>query len=107
MRPPGTSVAATPSCSGWRSRIWAATVPDAGEPATPEFSNIAPHKRPAFPGGMMKLGPFGRAALLLAGSAFAAGAVARTVGDAGSRTTHEHTTPPNPTNFGDTATSVL
>src|SRR3546814_2455164 len=83
MRPPGTSVAATPSCSGWRSRIWAANVPDAGEPAKLGFSNIAAHKRPAFTGGMMKLGTFGRAALMLAGSAFAAAAVAQTVGDEG------------------------
>src|SRR3546814_2954177 len=101
MRPPGTSVAATPSCSGWRSRIWAANVQDAGEPAKLGFSNIAAHKRPAFTGGMMKLGTFGRAALMLAGSAFAAAAVAQTVGDEGSSTTDALNIPANPEIFGE------
>src|SRR3546814_8168093 len=107
MRPPGTSVAATPSCSGWRSRIWAANVPDAGEPAKLGFSNIAAHKRPAFTGGMMKLGTFGRAALMLAGSAFAAAAVAQTVGDEGSSTTDALNIPANPEIFGERDPSVI
>src|SRR3546814_1399175 len=107
MRPPGTSVAATPSCSGWRSRIWAANVPDAGEPAKLGFSNIAAHKRPAFNGGMMKLGTFGRAALMLAGSAFAAAAVAQTVGDAGSSTTDDLNIPAPSDIFGHLEPAVI
>src|SRR3546814_4551475 len=56
---------------------------------------------------MMKLGTFGRAALMLAGSAFAAAAVAQTVGDEGSSTTDALNIPANPEIFGERDPSVI
>src|SRR3546814_8050109 len=55
----------------------------------------------------MRLGTLGRAALMLAGSAFAAAAVAQTVGDEGSSTTDALNIPANPEIFGERDPSVI
>src|SRR4051812_24599912 len=71
MTRPATSGGATRSCSGWRSRIWAAKL---------RFINSQACDRPAFIGGMMKLGTLPRAALAVAGTLAAAAAIAQTGG---------------------------
>src|SRR5688500_10840405 len=68
MTRPATSGGATRSCSGWRSRIWAAKL---------RFSNVQAWQRPAFIGGMMSLGPLPRAAMIVAGTLAAAAAFAQ------------------------------
>src|SRR5690349_18676652 len=67
MRPAATPGAATLSSSGWRFGIWDAKKrPDRGwETAKLRFSMDGAGYMPAFTGGMMKLGRFARAAILL------------------------------------------
>src|SRR5688500_7727697 len=86
MTRPATSGGATPSCSGWRSRIWGAKESAeirsrfSARRAKLRFSKSHAVHMPAFIGGMMKLGTLSRAVLAMAGSLAAVVAFAQTDG---------------------------